>query len=134
MALGSLIGALLSARRVGPTRRMMIGSVTAFGVLTLVTAVAPSSLLVGLTLVGVGLAVMLFLTTANTTLQLTTDPSMRGRVMAVYGLVLLGSTPIGGPLVGWICSVWGARTGVAFGGVVTLAAALAAWRSQSWRT
>jgi MFS family permease len=89
--------------------------------------------MVGVTLVGVGLAVMLFLTAANTTLQLTTDPSMRGRVMAVYGLVLLGSTPIGGPLLGWICSQWGARTGVAFGGIVTLAAALGAWRSRAWR-
>ncbi len=134
MALGSLIGALLSARRHGPTRRMLIGSVTAFGALTLVTAVAPTPLLVGLTLVGVGLAVMLFLATANTTLQLTTDPSMRGRVMAVYGLVLLGSTPIGGPLLGWICTAWGARTGVAFGGFVTLAAAMVAWRSRAWRT
>ncbi len=133
MALGSLIGALLAARRHGPTRRMLVGSVTAFGVLTLVTAVAPTAVLVGVTLVGVGLAVMLFLTAANTTLQLTTDPSMRGRVMAVYGLVLLGSTPIGGPLLGWICNQWGARTGVAFGGLVTLAAALGAWRSRAWR-
>ena len=58
-------------------------------------------------LVGVGMAVMLFLATANTTLQLNSDPAMRGRVMAVYGLLFLGSTPIGGPLLGWISETWG---------------------------
>jgi MFS family permease len=134
MALGSLIGALFAARRTGPTRRMLLGSVTAFAVLTLVAAGAPTALAVGATLVAVGVAVMLFLTAANTTLQLTTSASMRGRVMAVYGLVLLGSTPIGGPLLGWICGQWGARAGVAFGGAVTLLAALAGWRSRAWRT
>ena len=134
MALGSLVGALLAARRHGPTRAMLIGSVTAFGALTLVAAAAPTPLLAGVTLVALGLAVMLFLATANTTLQLTTAPSMRGRVMAVYGLLLLGTSPLGGPLVGWISTQWGARVGVAFGGVVTLAAALAAWRSHAWRS
>ena len=126
MSLGSLIGALTAAGRVGPTRRMLIGSGAAFGFLTLVSAVAPTPLLVGTALVAVGVAIMLFLATANTTLQLTTDPAMRGRVMALYGLVFLGSTPLGGPFLGWVSGRWGGRWGLAISGAVSLAAAVIA--------
>src|SRR5919202_6521469 len=72
-----------------------------------------------------GTAMMVFLATANSTLQLASDPSMRGRVMALYGLVFLGSTPVGGPIIGWISQHWGARAGLAAGGLASLAAA--AW-------
>jgi MFS family permease len=123
MSVGSLAGALIAASRVRPTRRMLVGAGAAFGVLMLATAAAPSAWLAGALLVAVGLAVMLFLATANTTLQLNSDPAMRGRVMALYGLLFLGSTPVGGPLLGWISQQWGPRAGLAFGGVFTLAAA-----------
>jgi MFS family permease len=126
MSLGSLIGALFAASRAKPTRRRLIGSGMAFGVLLLVTAVAPTAWLTGVLLVAVGMAVMLFLATANTTLQLNSDPAMRGRVMALYGLLFLGSTPLGGPLLGWISEAWGPRVGLAIGGVLSLAAAVAA--------
>jgi len=126
MSLGSLIGALFAASRAKPTRRRLIGSGMAFGVLLLVTAAAPTAWLTGVLLVAVGMAVMLFLATANTTLQLNSDPAMRGRVMAVYGLLFLGSTPLGGPLLGWISEAWGPRAGLAIGGVLSLAAAVAA--------
>lgn len=126
MSLGSLIGALFAASRAKPTRRRLIGSGMAFGVLLLVTAAAPTAWLTGVLLVAVGMAVMLFLATANTTLQLNSDPAMRGRVMALYGLLFLGSTPLGGPLLGWISEAWGPRVGLAIGGVLSLAAALAA--------
>ena len=126
MSLGSLLGALTAAGRVGPTRKMLIGSGAAFGLLTLVAAVAPSALLVGAVLVAVGVAIMLFLATANTTLQLACEPAMRGRVMALYGLVFLGSTPLGGPFLGWISGRWGGRWGLAVSGAVSLAAALVA--------
>ncbi len=126
MSLGSLIGALFAASRTKPTRRRLIGSGMAFGVLLLVTAAAPTAWLTGVLLVAVGMAVMLFLATANTTLQLNSDPAMRGRVMALYGLLFLGSTPLGGPLLGWISEAWGPRAGLAIGGVLSLAAALAA--------
>jgi len=129
MSLGSLLGALVSAGRVGPTRTMLICSGAAFGALTLVASVAPSPLLVGAALVMVGVAIMLFLATANTTLQLACDPAMRGRVMALYGLVFLGSTPVGGPLLGWISEHWGARFGLGLGGALSLAAALSATTS-----
>jgi MFS family permease len=67
---------------------------------------------------------MLFMATANTTLQLGSEPAMRGRVMALYGLLFAGSTPLGGPVMGWISEAWGPRVGVAIGGALSLAAAL----------
>jgi MFS family permease len=126
MSLGSLIGALAAAGREAPSRRMLVGAAAAFGVLMLATAAAPTALVAGVLLVGVGLAVMLFLATANTILQLNSDPAMRGRVMAFYGLLFLGSTPVGGPLLGWIAEHWGPRVGLAMGGTFSLVAALAA--------
>ncbi len=126
MSLGSLLGALTAARRVGPTRAMLIGSGAAFGALTLVSAAAPSPVTMGAVLVTVGVAIMLFLATANTTLQLACEPAMRGRVMALYGLVFLGSTPLGGPFLGWVSGRWGGRWGLAISGSVSLVAALVA--------
>lgn len=126
MSLGSLVGALIAASRARPTRRLLLGSGIAFGVLMLATAAAPTAWLTGVLLVGVGLSVMLFLATANTTLQLHSDPAMRGRVMALYGLLFLGSTPLGGPLLGWISETWGPRFGLGLGGALSLAAAVAA--------
>ncbi|HEX2274868.1 MAG TPA: MFS transporter [Acidimicrobiales bacterium] len=126
MALGSVIGALVAAARGRPTRRLLLGGAAAFGLLTMAAAAAPTALAVGLLLVPTGLALMLFLATANTTLQLASDAAMRGRVMALYGLVFLGSTPLGGPLMGWVSEQWGARAGLAAGGAVSLAAAVVA--------
>src|SRR5947209_2331593 len=126
MSVGSLAGALVAASRARPSRALLLGAGTAFGVLMLATAAAPNALTASLLLVGVGLAVMLFLATANTTLQLSSDPAMRGRVMALYGLLFLGSTPLGGPLLGWISERWGPRFGLVLGGVLSLAAALVA--------
>lgn len=126
MALGSLLGALYAASRARPTRRLLVGSALAFGILTLAVAAAPTSLTVAVLLVPVGLSVMLFLATANTTLQLNSSAAMRGRVMALYGLVFLGSTPIGGPLLGFVSEEWGARAGLALSGTVSLAVAVVA--------
>jgi MFS family permease len=126
MALGSVIGALVAAARGRPTRRLLLGGAAGFGVLTMVAAAAPTALSVGLLLVPTGLALMLFLATANTTLQLASDATMRGRVMALYGLVFLGSTPLGGPLMGWLSEQWGSRAAMAAGGAVSLAAAAVA--------
>jgi MFS family permease len=67
-----------------------------------------------------GAASITFMATANSILQLNSSPEMRGRVMALYGLVFLGSTPIGGPFVGWIAQVFGPRASVAVGGVACL--------------
>jgi MFS family permease len=88
--------------------------------------VAPTAWVAAVLLVGVGMAMMLFMATANTTLQLNSDAAMRGRVMALYGLLFAGSTPLGGPVMGWISEAWGPRVGMAIGGALSLAAALAA--------
>jgi MFS family permease len=76
-----------------------------------------------------GAASFAFIATANTTLQLTARPEMRGRVMALYSIAFLGSTPVGSPIVGWICAVWGARAGFAIGGIAALVAGFVAWLS-----
>jgi len=85
-------------------------------------------------LVPMGVCSMTFIATANSTLQLSSRHEMRGRVMALYALVFLGSTPLGGPLIGWISQQWGARSGLFVGGAVSLVAAVAAalsvWRQQ----
>jgi MFS family permease len=67
---------------------------------------------------------MSFLTTCNSFIQLTSDPAMRGRVMAVYTITVLGTTPIGGPIVGWISQQFGPRWGLAVGGIATITGVL----------
>ncbi|MHB8671349.1 MAG: MFS transporter, partial [Acidimicrobiales bacterium] len=109
--------------RARPTRRLLLGSTVAFGALCVAAAAAPTALAEGVVLVPLGAASMVFIVTANTTMQLNSESIMRGRVMALYALVFLGSTPIGAPLVGWIAQQWGARAAMAFGGVASLAAA-----------
>jgi MFS family permease len=126
MGLGALLGALATARRAHPTRRVLVGGAAAFGLSAMLVALAPTAAVASVLMVALGAAMMVFLATANSTLQLGSEPTMRGRVMALYGLVFLGSTPLGGPLVGWIAEQFGARAGLAFGGVASLAAALLA--------
>ena len=75
-------------------------------------------------LVPLGAASVTFAAGVNSTLQLGASPAMRGRVMALYSVVFLGSTPIGGPIVGWLAEVAGPRSGLVLGGVAALAAAV----------
>jgi MFS family permease len=126
MAVGSLIGALVTASRRAPTRRFLMSSAVAFGIACLVSSLAPTATWAAVALAVVGATTMLFLATANSTLQLASRPEMRGRVMALYGMVLLGSTPIGAPLMGWIAEQWGARATLVVGGSISLLAALVA--------
>jgi MFS family permease len=86
---------------------------------------APTLLSEDVLIVALGVTNITFMAAANTTCQLTSVPEMRGRVMALYGLVFLGSTPIGGPIVGWISQEWGPRYGLAVGGVATVVAGAA---------
>jgi MFS family permease len=125
MGLGSMIGALGVASRLRPTAKLLVGSCMAFGVVMVASAVAPTLMSEDLLIVLLGTTSITFMATANTTCQLTSIPAMRGRVMALYGLVFLGSTPIGGPIVGWISQQWGPRYGMAVGGVATVLAAAA---------
>ncbi len=124
MALGSLAGALLAARRGTSRLRMLAGAGVAFGVLEIAAALSPSFWLFAAFLVPIGMVGLTVNVTANSFVQLATDPVMRGRVMSLYMMVFAGGTPIGAPLLGWITDAYGARVGFAAGGAVSLVAAV----------
>jgi MFS family permease len=124
MAVGSLAGALLAARRGTARLRVLIAAALAFGVLEIVAAAAPSLWLFALLMVPIGVCSMTVNVTANTSIQMSTDPAMRGRVMALYMMVFLGGSPVGAPVVGWVTDTYGARAGFAAGGAVAAAAAV----------
>ncbi|WP_084523348.1 MFS transporter [Nocardia inohanensis] len=125
MAAGSLAGALLAARRATSRLRMLVAAALIFGLLEIVAALTPSFWLFALLLIPIGMFGLTVNVTANSSIQLATDPVMRGRVMALYMMVFTGGTPIGAPLVGWITDTYGARVGFAAGGAVSALAALA---------
>jgi MFS family permease len=126
MAVGALAGALTNAARSKPTRRLLVGSAAALGAFVLAAAASPNLPVLAFVLVPIGAATITFIATANTILQLTSSDEMRGRVMALHGLVFLGSTPIGAPVIGWISETWGARMGLGVGGAISLAVAVLA--------
>jgi MFS family permease len=123
IAVGSLAGALIGARRVRPTRRLVVGSAAGFGVAACVAALMPNYLTLVLLLLPTGFGAIMFSTAANSTVQLGSDPAMRGRVMGLYMLVFAGGTPIGAPLVGWIAQAFGPRASIMLGGVSAIVAA-----------
>ncbi|MCT4356823.1 MFS transporter [Streptomyces sp. Je 1-79] len=123
MAAGSLAGALLAARRGSTRLRMLVVAAVVFGVLEIAAALSPSFWLFALLLVPIGMVGLTVNITANSAVQLATDPAMRGRVMSLYMMVFAGGTPIGAPLLGWITDTYGPRVGFATGGLVSLVAA-----------
>ena len=127
MGVGALAGALLMASRARPSRRLLVASTFAFGLVTVVLAAAPGYLWGMVLLVPLGAAGVLFISTTNSLLQLNADDAMRGRVMALWAVVFLGSTPIGGPLTGLLARGFGVRAAVALGGVAALATAAGAY-------
>ncbi|MFG2128877.1 MFS transporter [Streptomyces sp. NPDC048751] len=124
MAIGSLAGALLAARRGTARMRVLIAAALAFGAVELVAATAPSLWLFALLMVPIGMFGMTVNVTANTSVQMTTDPAMRGRVMALYMMVFMGGSPVGAPIAGWITDAYGVRAGLAAGGAISAAAAV----------
>src|SRR4051812_6491009 len=126
MAIGSLGGALLAARRERPRLRLVIGATLAFGVFASLSALMPTYGLFALSLIPVGLASLTLMTSANATVQLSVAPEMRGRVMALYMAIFMGGTPIGAPIIGWIGSALGPRWTILFGGLVSLVTAMLA--------
>jgi MFS family permease len=120
---GSLVGALASARRKRIDVRIVSRNAALFGVALAVLAVMPNQPAAFAAGLLVGLGSILFMTAATAITQLAAEPSMRGRVLALQAIVFLGSTPIGGPIVGAISERFGARYGIAIGAVATLAAA-----------
>jgi len=123
-AVGALGGALLAARRSRPTLRLLLATSFAFGILEVVTGLAPDYLTFLIALVPTGLALLTFTTAANSSTQLNTAPDMRGRVMGLYMLVFLGGAPLGSPLAGWLAEVSGTRLSMVAGGVISAAAAV----------
>jgi MFS family permease len=121
---GSLVGALVMAGRPGPGERRLSLAAIGVGIATLVVAVAPTLDLAVVSMLPLGFASIVFFVTANATLQLTSRPDMRGRVMALYGMVFLGSTPFAGPLAGFVGEHLGARAGLGGGGAIALATGL----------
>jgi predicted MFS family arabinose efflux permease len=128
MGVGSLGGALAMAGRANPSERRLALAAIVVGVVTILVSLAPSLDLALAGMIPLGAASVAFFVTANSTLQLTARPEMRGRVMALYGMVFLGSTPFGGPVAGWVGEHFDARVGLAGGGLVALATgALGLW-------
>ncbi|MFF2133442.1 MFS transporter [Streptomyces olivochromogenes] len=123
MAVGSVAGALLAARRGTARLRILIAAAMAFGILEVAAALAPSFWLFALLMVPIGIFGLTVNVTANTAVQMGTDPAMRGRVMALFMMVFMGGTPLGAPLVGWVTDAYGARVGFALGGLVSAVAA-----------
>jgi MFS family permease len=123
MAVGTMGGALLSAQRPMPGMVLMGGSAAAFGVSALLAAVMPGPWSFAVLLVFVGLAALTFMTASNSMMQLTTERGMRGRVLALRIAVVMGGTPLGAPLVGWVADRFGARWALGLGALSGLVAA-----------
>lgn len=134
MAVGAVTGGLAAAHRARPTPRLLQGLALLFGGLMVAVSVAPTLAATAVLIVLMGAASIGFLATANATLQLGAEPAMRGRVMALYAMAFLGTTPIGAPLIGAIAEWSGPRAAILVGGVATLAAAgLLMWRHTAGR-
>ncbi|MGB3256981.1 MAG: MFS transporter [Ornithinimicrobium sp.] len=109
MAIGSLGGALLAARRERPRWRMLLGALGAFTICTLALGFAPSYTTYAVLLIPTGLAALTVMVTANSMVQLSVAPQVRGRVMSLYMAVFFGGTPLGAPMIGWVGDEFGAR-------------------------
>ena len=128
MGAGAVFGGLSVATRRGVSYKRLITLSMLMGFAILLAGAAPTLATEGVAIFAMGATAFAFIAVANTTIQLTSTPEMRGRVMALYAIAFLGSTPIGGPIVGWVSQHYGARAGFAIGGVATiLATAVAGW-------
>lgn len=128
MGVGAVVGGLYTAARGRTGVVTLIRSAVLFGVLIVALALAPTVAVSLVLLVPVGAASVSLMARGNATLQLAADPAMRGRVMALWLVAFLGTTPIGGPVAGWVSSTFGARWGLALGAVACfVAAGLGAW-------
>ncbi|SFB62214.1 Predicted arabinose efflux permease, MFS family [Amycolatopsis marina] len=127
LAVGTFTGALMSARRGsrgGPRVRLLLISAFLLGALEFATAFMPTYLTFGLALIPLGFATITFLNTANALVQTAVSPEMRGRVMGLYVLVLIGGNPVGGPMTGWLADTFGGRAPFYVGGAMSALAAV----------
>jgi MFS family permease len=130
MAVGTVTGALFGARRSMPHFNQLLWASALFGAGCVLAAIAPGYAWFGAALVPIGIAALTLTTTTNSLMQLATEPAMRGRVMAIRLAVVLGGTPIGAPIVGWVADHWGPRWALAVGAASGVAAAVVAVRAM----
>ena len=119
LAVGSLTGALIAARRTSSSQRLVVVAAIVFGLVTLAAGLMPTYLTFALVLPVAGITSMTLMTAANSFVQMAADPAMRGRVLALYLAVFMGGTPIGAPLLGWVAVHAGARWTLIGGGGLT---------------
>ena len=128
MAIGSVAGALLSARRAQPRPEILLAGATVFGCGCTLAALMPTYWLFGLVLIVIGVSVQTFTTSTNSLVQLSTEPALRGRVVAILLAIALGGTPIGAPIVGWVADRFGPRWALGVGAFAGFSAALVGLR------
>jgi MFS family permease len=131
MGLGAVVGGLYTASRSPGRPTRLVWAALFFGVTVLLTAVAPVLPLALLALVAVGFCSISFTSLGNATLQLESAPEMRGRVMSLWTMAFLGTTPIGGPIIGWVGEHAGPRLALAIGGAAAFVAAALGVRAFS---
>jgi len=124
LAIGSVTGALLAARRERPRIRVVFASAAAFGASALIAALMPTFESFAVSLILVGFTAITLLTTANGVVQTTTSPVMRGRVMALYLAIFVGGTPLGAPLIGLVANTWGPRWALGVAAIAGFVAAI----------
>lgn len=129
MSVGALVGSLVVAHRRAVSQRFVAAAAFAFGGLMLGAAAAPTLGLEAVALVPMGAASIAFLAGAGALAQTASEPAYRGRVAALFAVAFLGSTPIGGPIIGWISEQWGPRAGMLLGAAAALAAGAVALRA-----
>jgi MFS family permease len=120
MAVGSLAGALIAARRAKPRAAIVEGAGLGFGGVAIVSGLMPTYVSLAAVLPLVGLASLTMVTSANAMIQLTTSPVMRGRVSALYLMIFMGGTPAGAPIIGWVGEEFGARWTLIGGGIASI--------------
>ena len=126
LAVGSLAGSLLAARRGVSRQRLVVAAAFVFGGTVVVAGLMPSYLTFALVLPICGITALTLITSANAFVQMSTDAHVRGRVMALYLAIFMGGTPIGAPLLGWVAEHYGARWTLVGGGTLTMAGTLLA--------
>lgn len=135
LAIGSLCGALMAARRKQPRVRTVIIAAAGFAVSSTLLALAPTYELFALACIPVGFTSLTMLTSANAAIQISTDPHIRGRVMSLYVMVQFAGNPLGAPLVGWVADAWGPRWSIGIGAVVAAVVVVCVswWARRHWR-
>ncbi len=120
LAIGSITGSLLAARRIGSRQRLVIVAAIAFGVSVTIAGLMPSYLTFAVFLPVCGISAMTMMTSANSFVQLASEDHVRGRVMALYMAIFMGGTPVGAPTLGWVAEQYGARWTLVGGGLLTI--------------